>query len=154
MQTIRHDQQQPELHQPGHYQANWIPAIVLTWSQAHRLIANVCVAMIQAGYRGDDITRMRTTMEEALLLLLEREQQPGRARPVQVSYRVNQLQALVEIQTRGAGHGPQSVVDSGEIAGLPADLDQQAGPPHPFMTSIRYSRQSHTATVCDCQLIQ
>jgi len=144
MPTIRHDERQIDLDQKVHYQSSWLPDLVLTWNEAHRLIENVCVAMTQAGYRADDVTRMRTSLEEGIFHILEREQVLGRAQPVQASFRVNQLQVVVEIQTHG----------SPETGDQPAGTRPNPLVVHSFMTAIRYSRQDHAATVCDCQRIE
>src|SRR5947209_1297992 len=143
MRTIRHDERQPDPWVPAHYQARWLPPVCLTWNGAERLIADVCAALTEAAYRADDIARMRTSTEEAIFHLLERELLLGCAQPVRVSYRVNQFQAVVEIQTAAPQAGDR-----------PTDPGPKGGAPYSFMTSIRYSRQDHAATVCDCQLIK
>jgi hypothetical protein len=153
MPTIRQDEPQPALRQQAHYLSSCLQGVVLTWSEASRLIDNVSVALTLAGYRGDDITRMRTSLEETLSHVLEREQLLGRGRPVHVSYRVNQLQAVVEIQTVGAC-SPQLVAASSDKGNRPVYSRPKSSASRSFMTSIRYRKQERAATVCDCQLIQ
>jgi hypothetical protein len=154
MQTFRHDTPRTELGHRAHYHASWRQKIVLNWTEANRLIQNVSVAMTLAGYRGDDITRMRAGMEEVISHILEREQLLSHAEPIHVSYRVNQHYAVTEIQTIGAGSRPQQELRQPETADRLGRARQTCECAHSFMTWIRYSKQDHAATVCDCQLIQ
>jgi hypothetical protein len=138
--STRPDPHESKPFRQPHYRVSWCQEVVLTRGEANRLMEAVSAAMALAGYAAPDTVKMRLALEEAICNLLHHGQPPARAMPVRVSYRVNELFVVAEIQAMGLeGSTPSGHTPAGGRS---------------FLTWIRYSKQGHCATWCDCRLIR
>jgi hypothetical protein len=155
MTAIRRDHSHPDRGSTRQAPRRWDLASIVDLDQASEAADTVLLALKEASYNERDIEGMRIALDEAIAnaILNGRWQYPQTSQ-LAIRSRINEAVANVEVELQRANLRLQPI-DSLDGRGTGRKIAQKSAPSlRPYMTWIRYSRRDHSATMCQCSLLE
>ena len=155
MTAIRRDHSHPDRASTRHAPRRWDLASIVDLDQASEAADTVLLALKEACYNERDIEGMRMALDEAIAnaILSGRWQFPPTSQ-LAIRSRINESVANVEVELQRANLRVQPIT-SLDGGGTSRKVARERSPSlRPYMTWIRYSRRDHSATMCQCSLLE
>ena len=155
MTAIRRDHSHPDRSSTQQAPRRWDLASVVDLDQASEAADTVLSALKEACYNERDIEGMRIALDEAIAnaILSGRWQHPQTSQ-LAIRSRINECVANVEVELQRANLRLQSITSLDGCVKNRKAAQKSSPSLRPYMTWIRYSRRDHSATMCQCSLLE
>ncbi len=134
--------------QSGPVSEQWQHAKLHSTSQMPAFTERIVALMQAAGFAEKDLFGMRLALEEAIVNGIVHGNRDDPAKSVEVRYRINPKEVLVEIEDQGPGFKPEEVPDP--LA--PENLERPDGRGiflmRHYMTWVRFNDRGNRVNLC------